>query len=684
MQATTPFSVTALPDFSAIHIDSLEQQLTELLAQNNANIDTLLAELTAPSWQNFVAKIEEWSDQLNAFWSPISHLHSVKNSPELREVYNQCQPKLTAYYTELGQNKALFEAYQQLAKSDEYQALTIAQKKIIDNALRDFKLSGIHLEGQPRERYAAIQQRLAELSTKFSNNVLDATQAWYIHLEEVAELAGVPESSLSLYAQAAKAKHLSGYVISLEIPSYLPVMQYAENRSLRESLYRAYAMRASELGLALEADATDWDNSALIDEILALRYELAQLLGFENYAECSLATKMAEDCQQVLSFLTELAEQSRAVGEQDYAELKAFAAESGLDGLEAWDIPYYSEKLRLEKYALSQQEVREYFPVDKVIEGMFGLVNRLFAIEVEEQTAIDAWHPDARLFTVKKQGKLIAKFYFDLFARENKRGGAWMADCRVRRIKADGNLQLPVAFLVCNFTPPSENLPSLLTHNEVTTLFHEFGHGLHHMLTAIDYADVSGINGVAWDAVELPSQFLENWCWEKPALMEISAHYQTGEPLPDALLEKMLAAKNFQSGMFMMRQLEFALFDFSLHMQKPGVDVQALLNGVRDKTALYPVPEFNRFQHSFTHIFAGGYAAGYYSYKWAEVLSADAFSRFEEEGIFNAETGQAFLHCILERGGSEEPMALFEAFRGRKPSTEALLRHSGIVTTKVA
>lgn len=684
MQATTPFSVTALPDFSAIHIDSLEQQLTELLAQNNANIDTLLAELTAPSWQNFVAKIEEWSDQLNAFWSPISHLHSVKNSPELREVYNQCQPKLTAYYTELGQNKALFEAYQQLAKSDEYQALTIAQKKIIDNALRDFKLSGIHLEGQPRERYAAIQQRLAELSTKFSNNVLDATQAWYIHLEEVAELAGVPESSLSLYAQTAKAKHLSGYVISLEIPSYLPVMQYAENRSLRESLYRAYAMRASELGLALEADATDWDNSALIDEILALRYELAQLLGFENYAECSLATKMAEDCQQVLSFLTELAEQSRAVGEQDYAELKAFAAESGLDGLEAWDIPYYSEKLRLEKYALSQQEVREYFPVDKVIEGMFGLVNRLFAIEVEEQTAIDAWHPDARLFAVKKQGKLIAKFYFDLFARENKRGGAWMADCRVRRIKADGNLQLPVAFLVCNFTPPSENLPSLLTHNEVTTLFHEFGHGLHHMLTAIDYADVSGINGVAWDAVELPSQFLENWCWEKPALMEISAHYQTGEPLPDTLLEKMLAAKNFQAGMFMMRQLEFALFDFSLHMQKPGVDVQALLNGVRDKTALYPVPEFNRFQHSFTHIFAGGYAAGYYSYKWAEVLSADAFSRFEEEGIFNAETGQAFLHCILERGGSEEPMALFEAFRGRKPSTEALLRHSGIVTTKVA
>ncbi|MCR8923856.1 M3 family metallopeptidase [Dasania sp. GY-MA-18] len=671
----------ALPNFADFAVELIEPALDELLSRNRKKIAQLLAsfEQQAPTWQTLVLPMEEWGDEINNFWSPVSHLNGVKNSDALRDVYNACLPKLTEYGTELGQNQDLFKAYQQLANSEHFKTLNTAQQKVINNELRDFKLSGIALEGADKQRFVELKQRLAELGTQFSNNVLDATHGWYKHITDVQELSGVPETALAMYQQLAQQKQLTGYVISLDIPAYLPAMQYADNAALREELYRAYNTRASELGMALNGDGKQWDNSALIEETLALRQELAQLLGFNNYAERSLATKMAESCEQVLGFLNDLAEHSFKIAQQDFAELEAYAQQQGAAQVNAWDVAYYSEKLRLAKYDLSQEQLRPYFPADKVIAGMFATVKRLFAIDIEEQKTFDSWHGDARLFSIKKDGQLIAQFYLDIFARQHKRGGAWMADCRVRRIKQNGELQLPVAFLTCNFSQPTADTPSLLTHNEVTTLFHEFGHGLHHMLTQIDCASVSGINGVAWDAVELPSQFLENWCWEKEAIAIISGHYQTGETLPDELLEKMLAARNFQSGMQMMRQIEFSLFDFSLHMQTDNnLSVQELLNQVREKTSVYPTPEFNRFQNSFSHIFAGGYAAGYYSYKWAEVLSADAFSRFEEEGIFNAETGRSFLENILTMGGSKEPMELFEAFRGRKPTTAALLRHSGI------
>jgi oligopeptidase A len=677
----TLLAPSALPPFSEFKIPLIEPALDELLATNRKNIALLLAEIKGetPTWQTLVAPMEAGDDAINSFWSPVSHLNGVKNSDELRDVYNACLPKLTEYSTEIGQNKELFQAYQQLASSTEFQTLNTAQQKTISNALRDFTLSGIALEGEAKQRFAEIKKRQAELGTQISNNVLDATHGWYKHIEDVTELSGVPETAIAMYEQLAAVKELNGYVISLDIPAYLPAMQYADNTKLREELYRAYTARASELGLALEGEGNQWDNSELIEETLKLRQEIAGLLGFNNYSERSLATKMAENTEQVLDFLNNLAEHSFEIAQQDYAELEAFSKQQGAEQLNVWDVPYYSEKLRVEKYDLSQEELRPYFPADKVIAGMFDTVKRLFNIEIEEYATFDGWHDDARLFTIKKNGQLIAQFYLDIFAREHKRGGAWMADCRSRRTTESGELQLPVAFLTCNFSQPTADTPSLLTHNEVTTLFHEFGHGLHHMLTKIDCASVSGINGVAWDAVELPSQFLENWCWEQEAIEIISGHYQTGETLPNQLLEKMLAAKNFQSGMQMMRQVEFSLFDFTLHMQNDDVlSVQDMLDKVREKTGVYKIPEFNRFQNSFTHIFAGGYAAGYYSYKWAEVLSADAFSRFEEEGIFNAKTGQSFLENILEMGGSKEPMELFEVFRGRKPSTDALLRHSGI------
>ncbi len=563
-----------------------------------------------------------------------------------------------------------------------YVQLDEARRKAVDNALRDFKLSGIALESDQQQRFGEIKKRLAQLSTLFSNNVLDATHGWSKHTENVEELAGIPSTALQAYQQAAQSKDKSGYLISLDIPAYLPLMQYCENAALREEMYFAYTTRASEQG----PNAGKWDNSELMKEILALRHELSQLLGFDNYAQRSLETKMAQSPQQVDSFLSDLAEQSLAVAKRDFAELEDFARGLGVEPLNAWDVPFYSEKLRLEKYALSQEDLRPYFPANKVIEGMFAVVGRLFAVEFCEVAEVDRWHPEVKFYHLLRDGEVIAKFYLDLFAREHKRGGAWMADCRVRRQLSDGSLQLPVAFLSCNFTPPTEETPSLLTHNEVTTLFHEFGHGLHHMLTKIECAAVSGINGVAWDAVELPSQFLENWCWEKQSLALISSHYQSGDPLPDELLEKMLAAKNFQAGMMMMRQIEFALFDMRLHRDyspENPQDIQQFLSTLREFTAVFAVPDFNRFQHSFSHIFAGGYAAGYYSYKWAEVLSADAFSRFEEEGIFNTETGDSFLREILQRGGSKEPMQLFVSFRGREPTVDALLRHSGIVSGTV-
>lgn len=679
---------TELPPFAAIKPEHVEPAITRLIEDNRRHLQQLLDGLERPTWETLVAPLEARDDRLEKAWAPVSHLNSVRNNPELREAYNASLARLTEYATEVGQNEALYNAYRQLAESDEYAGLSPTRQKVIDNALRDFRLSGVALGGEDKKRYARIAQRLSELGTQFANNVLDATGAWYKHFTDAEALRGLPESALAQARQAGEQKKhdngepLGGYVTTLDFPSYIAVMTYAEDRALREETYHAFVTRASVEGRKADgSSAAEWDNTGLISEILALRHEKAQLLGYANYAELSLASKMADSPDQVERFLTELADKSRPFAERDFAELRDFANEQGCDDIAAWDLAFYGEKLRQHKYAISQEELRPYFPVEKVIAGMFEVVKRLFDIDILPVAAFDSWHEDARFYHIYRDGEQIASFYLDLFAREHKQGGAWMADCRVRR-QTESGLQLPVAFLTCNFTPPVGDTPSLLTHDEVTTLFHEFGHGLHHMLTRIDTAAVSGINGVAWDAVELPSQFLENWCWQAEAIGLISAHYQTGEPLPSDLLDKMLAARNFQSGMQMVRQLEFSLFDLRLHAgYQPDhpQDPHALLEKVREQVAVVPQPAFNRFENSFSHIFAGGYAAGYYSYKWAEVLSADAFSAFEEEGIFNPQTGKRFLQEILERGGSREPMQLFVSFRGREPSVDALLRHSGLV-----
>jgi len=667
-----------LPPFSRITIDDIEPALDALLAQNRERIAQLTKGAELATWDGFVDVMEEMDDVLGQMWSPVSHLNGVKNSDELRAVIERCLPKFSEYSTELGQNPQLFARYQQLRDGAEYQKLSDAQRKVIDNAIRDFRLSGIDLPDDAKKRFGDIKKRLSELSNKFSNNVLDATQGWFKHFATADLLPGLPATALNSAAGAAKTKGLEGFVITLDFPLYFPLLTYCDDRALREEFYTANVTRASELG----PNAGKWDNSALMVEILALRNEVAKLLGFDSYAERSLATKMATSTDQVIGFLRDLAKQSKQVAQQDFYELQQFAKEQhGLAQLQPWDVGYYSEKLRQARYAISDEELRPYFPVDTAISGMFAIVQKLYDIEFREVKDFDTYHADARLFEIVKSGKLVARFYVDLFARAGKRGGAWMADCRIRRKKADGTLQLPAAFLTCNFTAPTDTQPSLLSHNDVTTLFHEFGHGLHHMLTQIDVAAVSGINGVEWDAVELPSQFMENWCWEKDAIPLISKHYQTGKSLPDALLEKMLAAKNFQSGLQMMRQIEFALFDFLLHMQaapKDAQGVQQLLDEVRKEVTVVPVAPFNRFQHGFTHIFSGGYAAGYYSYKWAEVLSADAFSAFEENGIFDRATGEKFLTAILSQGGAHDAMAHFVAFRGREPKVDALLRHSGI------
>lgn len=670
-----------LPPFSAITPEIIEPAIHQLIAESRQHLQQLLSGLTDVTWETLVVPLEEQGDKLERAWAPVSHLNGVCNTDDLRKAYNTCIAWLTEFSTEFSQNEDLYRAYEQLEESPSFRELSQAQQQTVNNALRDFRLGGVALDGAQKKRFGEIQQRLSELSTTFSNNVLDATQAWHKHFSEPQGLAGLPESALAQAAQAAAQKQRPGYLITLDFPSYLAVMMYADDPALREEVYTAYVTRASAEGKTADgSSAAPWDNTGIIREILALRHEQAQLLGYHNYAERSLATKMAESPRQVLDFLNELAHKSRALAERDLAELRTFAATQGCETLNAWDMTYYSEKLRKQKYAVSQEELRPYFPVEQVISGMFTVVKRLYAIDVVPVNDFDTWHPDVRFYEIHKDGEKIASFYLDLFAREKKRGGAWMADCRARRRTAKG-IQLPVAFLTGNFTPPVGDTPSLLTHDEVTTLFHEFGHGLHHMLTQIDVAAVSGINGVAWDAVELPSQFLENWCWEPEVIPLISGHYQSGDPLPQDLLNKMLAAKNFQAGMQMLRQLEFSLFDFRLHAEydpENPRDPQALLDEVRNQIAVVQPPAFNRFQNSFSHIFAGGYAAGYYSYKWAEVLSADAFSRFEEEGIFNPATGASFLQEILQQGGSKSPMTMFVSFRGRTPSISALLRHSGL------
>ncbi|HEA3131530.1 TPA: oligopeptidase A [Aeromonas hydrophila] len=672
-------TMDSLPPFSQIQPDQVQPAVTQAIADCKQKISDVLAQRDPHTWDSLIAPLEEVNDRLARIWSPVSHLNSVLNSEALRAAHDACLPLLSEFQTYVGQHEGLYQAYRELAESDDFPLLSGAQRKEIQNTLRDFRLSGIGLPAEAQQRYGEIQARLSELASRFSNNVLDATQGWHKLVTDEAELAGLPQSAQAAARQLAELKGKEGWLFTLDIPSYLPVMMYADSRALRAELYEAFTTRASDQG----PNAGKWDNSAIMTELLALRRELAQLLGFANYAELSLATKMADKPEQVVNFLTDLAAKSLPQGKAELEEIRAFAAEQhGQSELAAWDLAYYAEKLKQHKFSISDEQLRPYFPASKVVKGLFEVVKRVFGMKVRERLGIDTWHPDVRFYDIfDAEDELRGSFYLDLYAREHKQGGAWMDVCLGRRYRQDGSLQKPVAYLTCNFNGPVDGKPALFTHNEVVTLFHEFGHGIHHMLTRIDVAGVAGINGVAWDAVELPSQFLENWCWESEALAFISGHHETGEPLPADLLEKMLTARNFQAAMQMLRQLEFALFDFRLHQEfdpASADQIPALLDEVRSQVAVMTPPAFNRFQHSFSHIFAGGYAAGYYSYKWAEVLSADAFSRFEEEGIFNPATGQSFLKSILEKGGSKEPMELFRAFRGREPQVDALLRHSGI------
>ncbi|MGD2055892.1 MAG: oligopeptidase A [Gammaproteobacteria bacterium] len=670
----------SLPPFSQIKPQHVEPAIDHLLAQSRQQVTALLAANSIYTWDNLVEPLEAMDDRLNRAWSPVSHMNSVVNSEALRNAYNACLPKLSEYATEMGQHEGLFRAFRQIADGPEYAVLDAAQKKIIDNALRDFRLSGIELKQEHRDRYKAIMQELSRLSAQYNDNVLDATNAWQRQIDDPALLQGLPESVRSLGRQTAQQRGMDGWVFTLEFPSYHPVMTYADSRELREEMYTAYVTRASDQG----PDAGRWDNAPIMQQILALRHEAAHLLGFENYAERSLATKMAESTDQVMTFLNDLAVRSRQAARQEFEELQAFAAaEHGLETLQAWDVAYYSEKLRQQKYAISREELKPWFPEPQVIAGLFSIVERLYGITIEAVENVDTWHQDVRFYRIHDaHGELRGEFYLDLYARSRKRGGAWMDEC-INRRRAAQELQRPVAYLVCNFSPPLGDDPALFTHDEVLTLFHEFGHGLHHMLTRIDYAGVSGISGVAWDAVELPSQFMENWCWEREALDLLAHHYKTGERIPEETYRRMRKARNFQSAMQMVRQLEFAILDFRLHREYDphrGMHIHEIMQEVRDQVAVLHPPAFNRFENSFTHIFAGGYAAGYYSYKWAEVLSADAFSAFEEAGIFDRDTGSKFLASILEQGGSRDPMELFIEFRGREPTIDALLRHSGLAT----
>jgi oligopeptidase A len=667
-----------LPLFSRIRPEHVEPAIDRVLADNRAAIERLLAQPGPFTWENLVHSLDLLEDRLGRVWSPVRHLNSVMNTDELRAAYNACLPKLSDYGTELGQNVALYTAYHALSEGAGAEALDDTQRKVIRDALRDFHLSGVDLPEDRKARYKAIAQELSNLQSRFEENILDSTHAWRKQLSDRGALAGLPESALDMLAQAARHTDLDGYLITLEFPSYYAVMTHAEDRALREEVYTAYVTRASDHG---PHDRT-YDNSALMARILALRHEQAQLLGFANFAELSLATKMAESPAAVTEFLADLAARAKPRAERELQELREFAAAHlDLQDLQAWDIPYASEQLRRHAFALSQEDLKPYFPVDRVVPGLFRLVERLYGVQIVESDGVDVWHPDVRFYEIRDpDGTPRARFYLDLYARPRKRGGAWMDEC-MNRLRDGERLQLPVAYMTCNSTPPVGDKPALFTHDEVITLFHEFGHGLHHMLTRVDYPDVAGINGVEWDAVELPSQFMENWCWEREAIDLFAGHYETGEPLPKELFDKLIDTRHFQAAMQMVRQLEFSLFDMRIHGEydpNKGPRIQEILDEVRAQVAVVKPPAFNRFQHGFSHVFAGGYAAGYYSYKWAEVLSADAFARFEEEGLFSPEVGRAFLENVLEKGGSRPALDLFKAFRGREPDIEALLRHSGL------
>jgi oligopeptidase A len=660
-----------LPRFDEIKPEHVAPAIDELLAAGRAAVEA--AARARPTWDGFVAPLEDANERLGRAWGQVAHLHAVMDNPALREAYNAALPRVSQYWTELGQNLQLFQKYQALARSAEFAGLSPARQKIVDNALRDFRLGGAELPLEKKQRYAEIQEELAKLSAKFSENVLDATNAFSLIIEDQERLRGIPADVLQAAHEAAQKDGRRGWKFTLHMPSYLPVLQYADDRTLRETLYRESATRASEFG------KPEWDNSSNIQRIVELRRELAALLGYANYAEVSLEPKMAQSPAQVLGFLDDLAGHARPFAEKDAAELRAFSrSDLGIEHLQAWDVPYASEKLRAQRYAFSDQEVKQYFPEEAVLQGLFRVAQALYQITIVPSKA-PVWHEDVRFFEIRDAGgAAVGHFYMDLYARETKRGGAWMDDAIARRRKG-AEIQTPVAHLNCNFSRPVGGKPALFTHDEVLTLFHEFGHGLHHLLTRVEDLGVSGINGVEWDAVELPSQFMENFAWEWDVLRHMTRHVDTGQPLPKQLFEKMLAAKNFQSGLAMLRQIEFAVFDMRLHSEVAPRSAQQLLDEVRERIAVLKPPAYNRFANSFSHIFAGGYAAGYYSYKWAEVLSADAYSFFEENGILDARAGQRFRDEILAVGGSRPAAESFRAFRGREPRVDALLRHNGMI-----
>ena len=671
-----------LPDFPKIKAEHIEPAVTSVLSQNKQVLAGLIADDTIkkqPQWQSLMGPLEDMEDRLSKVWSTVSHLNAVNNTAQIREAYNKCQPLITAYYTELGQNRALFDLIAALDKHAKALDLSPAKRKVLKDYLLEFRLAGVDLEDDKKKKFADLEAKLSDLTTKFSNNVLDSTMAWSKHIEELAQLDGLPEASINTAAELAQSKGLQGYLLTLDAPCYIAVSTNADNRALRQEMYTAYQTRASDQG----GHDPKFDNAAIIVEILNCRAELAKLLGYENYAQVSLARKMAKSVQRVNEFLDDLIALAVPAAKQEYEQLQQYAAkEHGMSSLEAWDVAYYSEKLRKSSFDISQEELRPYFPLPKVQEGLFAIASRIYGIDIVPNAQMSRWDDQVQAFDVLHDDALVARFYFDVFTREGKRSGAWMAECRSRRLLNDTQIQTPVAYLVCNFSKGAKGAPALLSHNEVTTLFHEFGHGLHHMLTKEIDLRCSGINGVAWDVVELPSQLMENWCWDKEAIGLISGHYQSGESLPEAMLEKLLKAKNFQSGMKTVRQLEFATFDFKLHqLPDPFTEttVAKVMEQVRALTSVYPVPASNRFQNGFSHIFAGGYAAGYYSYKWAEVLSADVFSVFAETGVFNPETGNKFLESILSKGGADEPLELFKNFMGREPSLDSLLRQDGLL-----
>lgn len=662
-----------VPQFDQIQLDTLKQDIEKNIQAGQRFLDQLDTPPSDFAAQHaLVQQLDQLENAMSESWGVLSHLNAVMNNAQTREVYQALLPSLSEYYTQLGQHTALYQSYQQLHDSSQFSSLSAAEQSAIRLALRDFKLSGVALEGANKARYAEISARLSQLSSDFSNHVLDATQAYFKPLSE-EELIGLPQSSIELLIQYGQQRELNQPVATLDFPAYLAIMTYAENRELRETLYKAYTTRASD-----QADHPEYDNTAVMEEILALRQEMAQLLGFENFAAYSLASKMAPDVDTVHDFLVDLAAHARTPALKEVEELTAIARQDGLDQLQPWDSGYYSEKLKQQQFNLSQEALKPYFPAPKIIQGLFQIVQRLYGIDIVEREA-PVWHPDVRYYELEDQGQVLAGFYFDLYARSGKRGGAWMSGFR-SRMQSEQGLQKPICYMVCNFTPPVGKQPALLTHDEVNTLFHEFGHGLHHMLTEVDNISVAGTHGVAWDAVELPSQFMEFWTWDQQSLNLLSEHIETKAQLPEALLNALLSARFFQSGMQTLRQVEFALFDLTIHRKTPALtssQIQAELDQIRREFSVLPTAAYNRFQHSFSHIFAGGYAAGYYSYKWAEVLASDAFDRFEKEGIFNTQTGAEFRKAILAVGGKDTALDAFVNFRGREPKIDALLRHQG-------